>query len=79
MTALLSLTVDLVIPTFYQKGEQAGTAKTHQCRYRASPANRLSPKTIQLSKNKLLKLLRSGFVHLAKIRTFLNVAIWETN
>jgi hypothetical protein len=28
MTALLSLTVDLVTPTFYQKGKQAGTAKT---------------------------------------------------
>jgi hypothetical protein len=30
MTSLLSLTVDLVISTFYQKGRQAGTAKTHK-------------------------------------------------
>jgi hypothetical protein len=28
MTALLSLTVDLLISTFYQKGKQPGTAKT---------------------------------------------------
>jgi len=27
MTALLSLTVDLVTSTFYQKGKQAGTAE----------------------------------------------------
>jgi hypothetical protein len=28
MAALLSLTVDLITPTFYQKGRQAGNAQT---------------------------------------------------
>jgi hypothetical protein len=30
MTALLSLIVDLVTSTFYQKGSQTGTAETHE-------------------------------------------------
>jgi hypothetical protein len=50
MTALLSLTVDLITPTFYQKREQPGTAGPMKKR-QGFPKNAPSPESIQLSKS----------------------------